>query len=313
MSGMTKIKLIIDCDPGVDDAVGLLLAFGTPDQLDILGVTTVAGNVSLVQTARNACAIRDLADAHNVPVFAGCPRPLVRAPVLAADFHGENGLGNLNLDASSKDVQDEHGVAFLIRSLRAAAPASITLAMMGPLTNLAAALVMAPDIRDAIQKVIVMGGARSEGGNITATAEYNIFADPHAAHIVLDAGVPIVLMGLDATHQVRATPERVDALRQLGGARALFAARLLDFCNAIPANVQGSTGSPLHDPCTIAYLLDPEAFKTVPAQVRVETGSEITMGATSVEFRVQTSLTQWVTHINADRIFTLLQEALRPS
>jgi purine nucleosidase len=310
---MTKTSLIIDCDPGVDDAVGLLLAFAAEDRLQILGVTTVAGNVSLVQTARNACALRDIAGAAHIPILAGCPRPMVRAPVLAADFHGQDGLGNLDLPPPSAGVEDEHGVAFLIRNLRAAPPASITLAMMGPLTNLATALVMAPDIRDAIQNVIIMGGARSEGGNITATAEYNIHADPHAAHIVFDAGVPIVLMGLDATHQVRATPERVDRLRQLGGARALFAARLLDFCNAIPANVQGSTGSPLHDPCTIAYLLDPEAFRTVPAQVRVETTSEITMGATAVEFRVQTSLTHWVTHIDADRIFALLQEALRPS
>ena len=212
---MAKQQLIIDCDTGVDDAVALLLAFASPE-FDILGVCTTDGNVSAELVARNTRIIRQIARREDVPVHIGCPRPIVRDPVQAGHFHGESGLGDLEIFEPLAPAADGHAVNFIIDQVMRLPPESVTLAVTGPMTNLAVAMVMEPRIIERLGPVIIMGGARSEGGNIIASAEFNVFADPHAAQVVFTSGCPITVLGLDATHQVRATPDRIAAIEALG-------------------------------------------------------------------------------------------------
>ena len=306
-------RAIIDCDPGVDDAVALLLAFAARDALDIIGITTVAGNVGAALTARNACIVRGIAGREDVPVYAGCTRPLRRAPVEAGHFHGESGLGDLPVVEPRKGVEPGHAVDLIVDTLLGAAPASVTLVATGPLTNIATALAREPAIRRGIREIALMGGARSEGGNITASAEYNIHADPDAAQLVFGSGCTVVAFGLDATHQVRATPLRVDAIRAIGSRAALAAADLLEFSNALPANGPRGQGAPLHDPCPVAWLLRPDAFRFRPCHVDVETASPLTLGHTAVEFRAAPQRPQnvlWAVAADGDAVFEVLAGAL---
>lgn len=231
---MARIPLILDCDPGVDDGVALLLAFASSDVLDLRGITTVGGNVALVQTTRNARVLRQIAGAaaERVPVFAGCAGPMVRPLVAAEHFHGESGLGNLAIFEPAAPAAAGDAVSFIVETLLREAAGSVTLAITGPMTNVAMAMRLAPAIVPRIGQVVFMGGARREGGNITASAEYNIYADPHAAAVVCGSGVPLVALGLDATHQVRSTPARIAKIRALGSAAARATADLLDFAAA---------------------------------------------------------------------------------
>lgn len=308
---MAKQQLIIDCDTGVDDAVALLLAFASPE-FDILGVCTTDGNVSAELVARNTRIIRQIAGREDVPVHIGCPRPIVRDPVQAGHFHGESGLGDLEIFEPSAPAADGHAVNFIIDQVMRLPPESVTLAVTGPMTNLAVAMVMEPRIIERLGPVIIMGGARSEGGNIIASAEFNVFADPHAAQVVFTSGCPITVLGLDATHQVRATPDRIAAIEALGTEAARVAGRLLRFASRVSAEHMEGEDSPLHDPCTIAFLLRPELFTTRPCAVLVETGSALTIGHTAVEFRVdpKTATVHWVTRVDADGVFDLLTERL---
>lgn len=306
-------KLIIDCDPGVDDAVALLLAFAAPDVFDIVAVTTVAGNVGAALTARNAAIVRDIAGRADVPVHAGSQRPLRRAPVQAAEFHGASGLGDLPIRTPQTPIADEHAIDAIVRLARASAPGALSIAVTGPCTNLAVAFQRAPEIAERFAQIVIMGGARREGGNITASAEYNIFADPHAAEIVLREGRNIVMLGLDVTHTLRATPDRIAALRALGNPRALAAADLLQFSTAAEAAHGIGGGAPLHDPATIAWLMAPERFVARPAHIAVETESPLTMGHTAVEFRLNAQRkanAQWVVEADADGVFAMLTERL---
>lgn len=310
---MDRVALIIDCDPGVDDAVGLLLALALPARLDVRAITTVAGNVNAVLTARNARLLAELAGRPDVPVHAGCDRPLVRPPVEAGDFHGETGLGNLPILEPQTALASGHAALALASAIMNAPSQTFTIAMMGPMTNLALAMRLEPAIAGRIKRVVAMGGARSEGGNITASSEYNIHADPHAAQIVLSAGTPLTLIGLDATHQVRSTTARTAALRARGGAMAETAAGLMAFSNAVEATHSPIDGAPLHDPCTIAAILRPDLFTTRPAHVSVELASPVTLGHTAIEFRtrfVEPMHIDWVTAIDAKGVFDLLEEAL---
>ncbi|MFM7797857.1 MAG: nucleoside hydrolase [Planctomycetota bacterium] len=310
---MDRRRVIIDCDPGVDDAVMLLLACAARDALDIAGITTVAGNVGAALTARNACIVREIAAREDIPVFAGCTRPLQRTPVEAGHFHGESGLGHLPITTPRHGAEPRHAVDFIVETLLAAAPSSVTLVATGPLTNLATALAREPGIRRGLREIAIMGGARSEGGNITASAEYNIHADPDAAQAVFGSGCTVVAFGLDATHQVRATPARVDAVRAVGSRAALAAADLLEFSNALPANGPREQGAPLHDPCPIAWLLRPEAFKFRPCHVDVETVSSLTLGHTAVEFRAAPQRPQnvlWAVAADGDAVFEVLTRSL---
>jgi purine nucleosidase len=308
-----SMSVILDCDPGVDDAVAILLALKMPDKIELLGITSVAGNVGLENTTRNACLLRQVAEREDVPVYRGLDRPMVRAPVLADDFHGPDGLGDYPVFAPDKGAQDQSAIDFIIATLRARPAGSVTLAVTGPLTNIATAFEAAPDIKTRVQQIVLMGGARSEGGNITASAEYNIYADPDAAAIVFASGCPLVVLGLDATHQVRGTPARIARIYALSNKVADLAADTLAFSNTLPGNMEGATGAPLHDPCVIAYLLAPHLFTTRSCSIRVETVSDLTRGHTAVEFRPDYQGVGhnglWVTHIEADGVFDLLEAA----
>jgi len=309
----TRRSLIIDCDPGVDDGVALLLAFAARHELNLLGITTVAGNVGAALTARNACIIREIAACEDIPVHAGGERPLQREPVEASHFHGESGLGNLPLFAPRCGPSSVGAVEFLLATLEGAAERSITLVATGPLTNIASALLQRPHIAGAIGEIALMGGARSEGGNITASAEYNIYADPHAAQVIFGSDIPVLAFGLDVTHQVRATPPRIASLQQLGNPSGMAAANLLQFASQLPANGPPEVGSPLHDPCPIAWLLQPELFEFKSCYVDVETNSPLTLGHTAVEFRPSPSRPQnvrWAIKADADGIFALFEHEL---
>jgi len=308
---MSPKQLIIDCDPGVDDAVALFLAFSCPDVLDIRAITTVAGNVGAELTARNARVIRQIAGRADVPVYAGCTQPLVRAPVEASHFHGESGLGALEVLAPDAPLATGHAVECIVRTVMAAAPGDITLAITGPCTNVAAALVLEPAIAARLGEVVIMGGARTDGGNVTASAEYNIFADPHAAHIVLSRVPRVVMLGLDVTQQIRATPDRIAQIESLGTAPAKAVANLLTFSSGVERELAQGGGAPLHDPATIAYILAPELFRARPAFVSVEMSSPLTLGHTAVEFRgAARASTQWVMDADADGVFDLLTARL---
>jgi len=308
---MAPRPLLIDCDPGVDDAIALFLALASPEALDVRAITTVAGNVGGVLTARNARLIREIAGRTEVPVHAGCDRPMVRAPVDAGQFHGASGLGTLPVFEPTAPAQAQHAVPFIVETLMAATPRSVTLAVTGPMTNIAMAFVLEPRVVGRIAEIVVMGGARSEGGNITASAEYNIFADPHAAHVVLTSGAPVAMFGLDATHQTRSTPQRIAALRAIDSDPARASADLLEFSASVERNIPGVDGAPLHDPCTIAYLLEPELFELLPCEVKVETNEGVALGHTAVEMRgVKGSNIRWAVHADGVGIYRLLTDRL---
>ena len=304
-------KIIIDCDPGQDDAVALLLAFASPDELEVLGVTTVGGNVPLALTERNVRMMCDVAGCENIPVFAGCARPMIREPITAEYIHGETGIDGIDVFEPRTPLQDQHAVDFIIDTLRA--KSSVVLVPTGPLTNIATAIQRAPEILDSIEEIVIMGGAMREGGNRTPSAEFNIMVDPHAADIVLNCGRPITLMGLDVTHQVLSTRERVARIGELNNAVADATVGMLSFFHRYDTEKYSSQGTPLHDPCTVAYLLQPNLFKTKVCNVSVETESELTIGHTAVDFWHVTDRPHnvaWAYEVDADRFYDLLTERL---
>ena len=308
---MSAQSLIIDCDPGVDDAIGLLLAFASAE-LDLKAVTTVGGNVLAGRTSRNARIIRQIARREDVPVFAGADRPLRRDPAGAGAFHGAEGLGSLAVFEPDAPLADGSAAAALVRLVMKAPVGSVALAVMGPMTNLALALRQEPALAAHLGPVVAMGGARSEGGNITASAEFNIWADPEAAAEVFASGCRMIVLGLDATHQVRATEARIAALEALAGLPARTASRLLRFSQGIERDIVGGDAAPLHDPCTVAWLLRPELFTLSPCRIAVETDSVLTRGHTAVEFRVEaaTARHHWATAADGQGVFDLLSERL---
>ena len=306
------LPLIIDCDPGVDDGVALLLAFASPE-LQLLGVSTVGGNVSAGLTARNARIIRQIAGREDVPVFAGAERPVVRPPIEADHFHGESGIGSLPVFEPAVPNAPGHAVDFLLEAVMSRPSQTVTLAITGPMTNVALAMRLEPRFAPRLKQIVAMGGARREGGNITASAEYNIYADPHAAQIVLSSGAPVVLFGLDATPQVRASKARIAAIRAGGTPSALAATALLEFIRQTERRLVGPADPPLHDPCPIVWLLDPDLFEVTPASIEVECASPLTLGHTAVEFRLtqpDTPVVHWVTRAQSTGVFTLIAERL---
>lgn len=305
-------KVIFDCDPGVDDCIALMAALASPEDFDVLGVTTVAGNVPLEVCTRNALALTALVGREDVAVYAGCPRPMVEKAIAARHIHGETGLGAARLPAPDRAAAHVHAVDFLIEALRGAEKASVTLAPTGPLTNIAVALVKAPDIAKGVKEIVLMGGARSEGGNITASAEFNMYADPHAARVVFQSGLPITAIGLDTTLQLRCTPARHDALRSLGNAAGEVAAQMIGHVNQVYGEIYGAEGAALHDPCVVAYLLAPELFETAPAFIDVETRAGLTRGHTSVDVygALEEANARWATRLDADNVFALLLDRI---
>ena len=271
---MAVRPVIIDTDPGIDDAVAILLALASPE-LDVEAIVAVAGNGPLSLTERNARAICELAGRTDIPVYAGCPRAILGDMITATYFHGEGGLGRVELPPPSMALQAKHGVHFLIDRLRRAPTSSVTLCALGPLTNIAAAIVQAPDIIAAVDQLVLMGGASHALGNTGPAAEFNVLADPHAAAIVFESGLPITMIPLDLTHQVRSTTERISRIRALGSPIARVIADLV--------TPSGDQPYALHDPCVIVYVLAPELFQGAQVNVAVETRSPLTLGATVVD------------------------------
>jgi purine nucleosidase len=307
------MKIIIDCDPGQDDVLNLLLAMASPTDLEILGVTTVAGNVPLKLTQRNTRIVCEIAQRPDLNVYAGSERPMVRDLVTAEEVHGSTGIDGVEVYDPKHPLQEQHAVDFIIDTLGAAEPDSVALVPTGPLTNIAQAFVKDPSIVAKVSQIVLMGGAMREGGNSTPSAEFNIFVDPHAAEIVFDCGRPLTVMGLDVTHQVLATSERVQRIRDLGSRAAIAAADMLDFFDRHDTEKYNSSGAPLHDPCTIAYLLQPQLFTGKQCNVTIETESELTMGHTAVDFWHVTSKprnTNWIYQVDTDGFFDLLVSRL---
>ncbi len=303
--------LIIDCDPGVDDTVGLLLALASPE-LDVLAITTVGGNVPLEKTTRNARIVRQLAGREEVPVFAGAGRPLVREPAGAGEFHGAEGLGDFVPFEPGVAAGEGSAIDAIIEQVMARPAGEVALAIMGPMTNLALALRRRPELARWLGPVVIMGGARSEGGNITASAEFNVWADPEAAAEVLASDCQSIVIGLDATHQVRAVDSSITRLEAIDSEAARLAARVLRFSQRVERDIVGWEAPPLHDPCTIAWLIRPELFTLRSCEIRVETGSDLTRGHTAVEFRVEASRArhQWVTAADGSGVMDLIAERL---
>ena len=310
---MAAEKIIIDCDPGQDDAINLLLAMASPESFEILAVTAVAGNVPLDLTERNARIICDLAGRADVPVYAGCDRPLERELLTAEAVHGNTGIDGMPVSDPDHPLQPVHAVDYLVETLESAEEDSITLVPTGPLTNIASAIRRSPGCLSSVRRIVLMGGAMREGGNCSPSAEFNILVDPQAADTVFRCGRPITVLPLDVSHQVLATPERVAAIAALGNPAAEATAGMLGFFNRHDTAKYRILGAPLHDPCTVAWLLEPDLFESRHCNISVETVSELTMGHTAVDFWGVTDRprnAEWVFKVDADGFFALLTERL---
>ena len=307
-----RLKIIIDTDPGQDDAVAILLALAS-ERLDVLGITAVAGNVPLALTEKNARKICELARKPGTRVFAGAKTPMERPLVTAEYVHGKSGLDGPVLPEPDMPLQPLHGVDFIVETLLAEPAGEVTLCTLGPLTNIGLALQQAPQIAERVQQIVMMGGGFFEGGNVTPAAEFNIYVDPEAASIVFGSGIPIVMMPLDVTHKVLTTRARLDRIGKLGSPVSRAVVELLDFFERFDEQKYGTDGGPLHDPTVIAWLLKPELFSGRFCNVEIETGSPLTDGMTVVDWwqvsgRPHNALV--VRDVDADGFFDLLVEHL---
>jgi len=303
-------KIIIDTDPGQDDAAAIMLALGSPE-LDILGITTVAGNVPLERTSTNARIILEFCSRPEVKVFAGADRPIARPLITAEHVHGKTGLDGPELHEPQMPLQAQHAVDFIVETLKREPAGTVTLCTLGPLTNIALALKKAPEIAGRVRELVMMGGGFFEGGNITPAAEFNVYVDPEAAAAVFKAGIPIVMMPLDVTHKVLTLKSRVGKLRAIGSRPAKALVEMLDFFERFDVEKYGSDGGPLHDPTVIAYLLKPELFAGRNCNVEVETASPLTAGMTVVDWWQVTGRNHnalVMKDVDADGFFALLTE-----
>ncbi|MEX0284040.1 MAG: nucleoside hydrolase [Paracoccaceae bacterium] len=310
---MAPRKIIIDTDPGQDDAVAILTAFGSQDELDILGITAVAGNVPLELTAKNARIVCELAGRTDVPVYAGCDRPMRHKLVTAEHVHGKTGLDGPDLPDPTMPLADGHAVDFIIDTLRSEPAGTVTLCPLGPLTNIATAFEKAPDIVERVQEIVLMGGAYFEVGNITPAAEFNIYVDPEAAEIVMKSSCPTVILPLDVTHKALVTKPRNDAFRALDTPVGVAVAQMTDFFERFDKEKYGSAGAPLHDPCVTAYLVQPDLFTGRHINVEIETSSPLTRGMTVADWWGVTDRAPnafFVGDLDADGFFALLTERL---
>lgn len=309
----SKRNIIIDTDPGQDDAIAILFALAASDRLDVRAITTVAGNVPLEFTSRNARIVLDWANRTEVPVYAGCPRPLVRELVTAEQVHGQTGLEGVPLHEPATGLAKAHAVDFLVSTLREAPDRSITFCSIGPLTNLAASLIQAPDVKHGIKEVVIMGGAYFKRGNITPTAEFNIYVDPHAAAVVFGSGLPITVLPLDVTYKVPSTKARVQQLKNLGNRAGNLIAAILVSHGRHEVEKFRSEGGPLHDPCVIGYLLEPSLFSGRLVNVAIETQSDLTLGETVVDWDHVTQRPAnalWLNEVDPDGFYSLLTETV---
>ena len=306
-------KIILDCDPGQDDAVALALAMAAKDEIEILGVTTVAGNVPLNLTQRNARIMCEICHRSDVKVYAGAEKPMAQELVTAEHVHGKSGLDGIEIYEPSHSLEEKHAIDFIIESCLAAEHNSLILVPTGPLTNIGLAIDREPGILPKIKEIVLMGGARKEAGNITPSAEFNIYVDPEAAKLVLQCGRPIVMMSLDVTHQVLTTQKRVDTIRNIDSSIGERIAALIEFYERYDEEKYHLDGAPLHDPCTVAYLLKPELFKFKNVNVEIETGGTFTRGTTVVDYWEVTDRipnVQWAYEVDDEGFFDLLNQYL---
>ena len=276
-------KIIIDTDPGQDDAVAILLALASTE-LQVVGITCVAGNVELELTTINACKICELAGRPDTTVVAGAAKPISRSLVTAKHVHGRTGLDGVDLPTPKMKISDINAVDFIIETLLNSKNKEITMCALGPLTNLALAIVKEPKIIKKINQIVLMGGGFFEGGNITPAAEFNIFVDPEAASIVVNSGIKIVMMPLDVTHKVLATKSFIEKVSSINSNTSAAVAGLLNFFGRYDSKKYGSDGAPLHDPNVIAYLLKPDYYRGKNINVEIELGSDLTLGMTVADW-----------------------------
>ena len=304
-------KIIIDTDPGQDDAAAIMLALASPEEIEILGLCAVAGNVPLKLTSRNIRIMLELCNRTDIPVYEGCERPLVRDPITAEHVHGSTGLDGPTLPEPVLAAQSQNAIDFIIETIRREPEGTITLCTLGALTNIATALQKAPDIAPRIKELVLMGGGFFEGGNITPAAEFNIYVDPHAADIVFRSGIPLVMMPLDVTHKLLTTKARIAAISEIGTRPAIAMVEMLEFFERFDVEKYGSDGGPLHDPSVIAYLIKPELFDGRDCNVEIEVNSELTIGMTVVDWWKVTGRepnTRVMRDVDADGFFALLTE-----
>lgn len=310
---MTRHRIIIDCDPGRDDALAIALALASPEEIELIGITAVAGNVALELTERNARFICELCGHGEVEVYPGASRPLVREPLAGRETHGKMGLEGLEVREPTARRRDRHAVDFITETLKAAGENEITLVAIAPLTNLAMVFAEDPELLPRVGRIVVMGGASRTGGNITPAAEFNTFADPHAAATVYACGRPITVMSLDVTYQVLSHLDHAKRLSDTGGEAARALANLMRPFDRRREPLFGPGRIPLHDPCTIAWLLQPELFETKTVNVAVETEGSHTLGATVVDWWGVTDRApnaDWAVGVDAEAVLELLIERI---
>ena len=305
-------SIIIDTDPGQDDAVALLMALASPE-LDVIGITAVAGNVPLALTEVNVRKVCELAGRRDIKVAAGAARPLMRPLVTAEHVHGKTGLDGIDLPDPTMALDLRFGPDFIIEEVMARPARSVTLCPLGPLTNVALALAKEPRLAAHLEGIVLMGGGTFEGGNITPAAEFNIYVDPEAARMVFNAGANVTFIPLDCTHEALTTAQRTARIRALGTPVGIAVAAWLDFFERFDEEKYGTDGGPLHDPCVIAYVLKPELFKGRRVHVDVECASELTRGMTVADWWGVTNRDKnatMVRHVDADGFFDLLTERI---
>jgi len=295
--------VLLDCDPGHDDAIAMLLALGS-DELELRGVTTVAGNQTLEKTTANAIRVLELAGRAQIPVAAGAGRPLVREPRVAAEVHGETGLDGPDLPPPQGEPSPQHAVDFLAERIEGA-----TLVATGPLTNVALLLARHPEA--VPERIVLMGGAIAEG-NVTPAAEFNIWADPEAAHRVFTSGLDVTMVGLDVTHQALVTSAHAEQLGQSGRIGTVVA-ELLEFYGGFHRTVYGWDGSPIHDAVAVAHVIDPTLLELEHVNVRVDCQSELCRGRTVADIWRRTGLepnANVAVGIDSERFVDLLLQRL---
>jgi purine nucleosidase len=305
-------RIILDCDPGHDDAVALILAHGSP-AIELAAVTTVFGNQTLEKTTRNALAVAAVAGITGVPFAAGAHRPLVRTVATAEAIHGESGLDGPSLPEPTIELDPRHAIDLIIDTVMTAPPGTITLVPTGALTNIALAARKEPRIVPRVREVVLMGGGYG-GGNWTATAEFNILIDPEAAHIVFGEAWPLTMVGLDVTHQALATPSVVEAIAAIGTPVSRFVEELMEFFAHSYRDAQGFDFPPVHDPVAVAFVIDPSILTVRPTPLRIELTGTHTLGMTVADFRAPApagTTTSVATAIDAERFWALVIEAIR--
>ena len=307
-------KIIIDCDPGHDDAVAILLALGNSD-IELLGLTTIGGNHTIDKVTHNALQVLTIAGATDVPVYRGASRPLINEVVTAEDIHGDTGMEIHGYDLPEPEVgvEDEHAVRWIVDTLMREEPGTVTLVPTGPLTNIALAVRMEPRIVSRVREVVLMGGAYGTG-NWTASAEFNTWVDPEAAAIVFGEDWPVVMVGLDLTHQALATPEVESRFAALGTSAGDFCVGLIDAFRRNYKDAQGFDNPPVHDPCAVAYVIDPSVVETVAVPLSVELAGALTRGRTIADFRVldpSDCNTSVATRLDVERFWDLVIDAVQ--